>query len=629
MSKLTNKIEANDRTILEVLDNKKYTVDYFQREYSWEQKHIEQLITDLTSVFLSEYSPGHERSEVENYNRYYLGPFVLSEKDGKRSIIDGQQRLTSLSLFLIYLNNLQKTFGTNESIESMIFSEKFGNKSFNIQVEERIPCLKSLFELGEYQPKDSEDESTKNMVARYEDIESAFPKEIDAAALPFFLDWMKECVALVEIVAYSDDNAYTIFETMNDRGLNLTPTEMLKGFVLSRFKDFDSRQKANELWKESIQKLHSYDKAEDQRFFQAWLRAQYADSIRPGKAGSKNEDFEKIGTRFHSWVRDNLDKMGLKANSSSDFVNFFDKDFQFYLTAYLKILDAERQLTPGLEHIYYIQRWGIASSLGYPLMMAPLQPTDTDDVVNEKLNLVARYIETFVVRRSINFRKFSSSSIRYTMYVLVKELRNKSVAELKTILARKLADMDEDWQGMKRFRLHGQNRRFVKFLLSRMTAFVEQDAGMNNTFETYYHSPSGKPFEIEHIWANKFSRHTEEFEQKDDFAEFRNRLGGLLLLPQGTNQSFGGKPYPQKVPFYIRENLLAQSLCPLTYQNHPNFFGMKAKHGLPFESHEVFKKQDIVKRQDLYQRICEVIWQFDATDEAQTDDSALSAEAST
>jgi uncharacterized protein with ParB-like and HNH nuclease domain len=626
MSKLTNKIEANDRTILEVLDNKKYTVDYFQREYSWKQQHIEQLITDLTSAFLSEYDPGHERSNVENYNSYYLGPFVLSEKDGKRSIIDGQQRLTSLSLFLIYLNNLQKTFGTKESIESMIFSERFGVKSFNIQVEERIPCLQSLFDLGEYKPKDTEDDSTKNMVARYEDIVSAFPKEIDEAALPYFLDWMKECVALVEIVAYSDDNAYTIFETMNDRGLNLTPTEMLKGFVLSRFKDFPSRHKANELWKKSIQKLHAYDKSEDQRFFQAWLRAQYADTIRPGKAGSKNEDFEKIGTRFHSWVRDNLGKMSLDSDSSSNFVNFVNQDFQFYLKAYLKILDAERQLTPGLEHIYYIQRWGIASSLGYPLMIAPLQPTDTDEVVKEKLNLVARYIETFVVRRSINFRKFSSSSIRYTMYVLVKEIRNKSISELKSILASKLGDMDEGWHAINNFRLHGQNRRFVKFLLSRMTSFVEQETGMTTTFETYYHSPGGKPFEVEHIWANKFNRHSDEFEQKDDFNEFRNRLGGLLLLPQGTNQSFGDKPYPDKFPFYIRENLLAQSLCPLTYQNYPNFLTMKDKLGLPFKSHHEFKKQDILDRQGLYQEICEMIWAIDTPDDVQSDNSVLKAE---
>ena len=100
MSKIENKIEANDRTIFQVLDNKKYTVDYFQREYSWQQKHIEQLVTDLTSAFLSEYLPTHERGEVENYNSYYLGPFVLSEKSSNRSIIDGQQRLTSLTAVL-------------------------------------------------------------------------------------------------------------------------------------------------------------------------------------------------------------------------------------------------------------------------------------------------------------------------------------------------------------------------------------------------------------------------------------------------------------------------------------------------------------------------------------------------
>jgi uncharacterized protein with ParB-like and HNH nuclease domain len=55
MSKLTNKIEAHDRSIAEVLDDKKYTVDYFQREFKWEERHIEQLVSDLTSSFLNEY----------------------------------------------------------------------------------------------------------------------------------------------------------------------------------------------------------------------------------------------------------------------------------------------------------------------------------------------------------------------------------------------------------------------------------------------------------------------------------------------------------------------------------------------------------------------------------------------
>ena len=136
MSKDDHKIDADDRNVFDVLNERKYTVDYFQREYSWEQKHIEQLVTDLTSTFLDVYEEGDPRTSVEHYNNYYLGPFVVSSRDGMKSIIDGQQRLTSLTLFLIYLNNLQKELGGNESIEPLVFSEKYGEKSFNIQVVE-------------------------------------------------------------------------------------------------------------------------------------------------------------------------------------------------------------------------------------------------------------------------------------------------------------------------------------------------------------------------------------------------------------------------------------------------------------------------------------------------------------
>lgn len=106
MSKLSHKIEANDRTIFQVLDSRKYTVNYFQREYSWGEKHMKQLVEDLSAAFLANYQPGHSRAEVENYNSYYLGPYVLSSKDGVLSIIDGQQRLTSLTLL-----NMTKRLG--------------------------------------------------------------------------------------------------------------------------------------------------------------------------------------------------------------------------------------------------------------------------------------------------------------------------------------------------------------------------------------------------------------------------------------------------------------------------------------------------------------------------------------
>lgn len=612
MSKDDHKIDADDRNVFDVLNERKYTVDYFQREYSWEQKHIEQLVTDLTSTFLNSYTEGDARTDGGHYTNYYLGPFVVSSKDGTKSIIDGQQRLTSLTLFLIFLNHLQKDLGGNETIAPLVFSEVRGKKSFNIQVEERKKCLEKLFFAGSNDVQPDDDESTVNMVRRYADIGEAFPEEIKGSAFPYFLDWLKYNVILVEITAYSDDNAYTIFESMNDRGLNLTSTEMLKGYILSRFKETKDREKANQFWKESIQSLHRHSKEEDQKFFQAWLRSQYADSIRQGKAGSSNEDFEKIGTRFHSWFRDNLPKMGLKADSPAEFRTLVHDEMKFYLRAYLDILDAQKEEKPGWEHVFYHSNWGIADSLGFPLMLAALKSTDSPEVTRQKINEVAHFLETFAVRRSVNFRKFGASSIRYTMYSLVKELRGKDLDSLRAMLKAKLADMPEKWDGVAEFRLHGMNRYFVKFLLSRITGYIDQQSGASTNFTTYFLSPGTKPFEVEHIWANKFDEHREEFDQQHEFDNYRNRIGDLVLLPQGTNQSYGAMTYPEKLEHYLKENLLVKSLHPKAYENNPNFVGMAKKLNLKFKAHKAYAKADINDRQTLIQCICEAIWGADS-----------------
>ena len=611
MSTLTNKIDANNRTVHEVLDGKKYEIDYFQREFSWGQTHIDQLVTDLTSAFLEEYSEGDSRQQGQSYNNYYMGPIVFIERQSGRSIIDGQQRLTSLTLFLTYLNHLQKEINLSERLESMIYSEHRGSRSFNLQFPERQHCFEALFSDGTYEPTDQDDESTVNMVRRYDDIVQAFPDELRDARLAHFLDWLRHNVILVEIVAYSDENAYTIFETMNDRGLNLTSTEMLKGYILSNIEDPIRRSAANDQWREAIQRLHRWAKDEDQRFFQAWLRSQYAETIRLSAAGAQNEDFEKIGTRFHRWVRDNLSKLGLRDGYSNALEGFLAVDFPYYLNAYVTILQAQNALTSGLEHAYYIQRWGIASSLSFPLMIAPLTVHDDTDTANRKIDVVARFIESFVVRRSINYRRFSASSIRYTMYTLVKEIRSMELDDLESTLRDRLDEIAEPWSGFKDFGLHGQNKRFVKFLLARITSFVEVKSGMNSSFCKYYDELNGKPFEIEHIWADRFEDHRVDFEQRDEFQQYRNLIGGLILIPQGTNQSLGTMSYEDKRKHYVGENLLAKSLCEITYENNPNFTNMFKDLSLNFCAYNVFDKNNLLERQHLYQEICEKIWSFE------------------
>lgn len=606
---LRNKIEAGDTNISKLLKNQKFFIDYFQREYRWQEKHIKQLIEDITDTFLKSYNDGDARHDVEKYKNYYLGPVVFSKntENGKMSIIDGQQRITSLTLLLIYLNNLQiKNAKEKVNISELIYSEKFGEKSFNMSDEIREVCLKKLFENDSYLPTDDDDETVKNMVARYEDISNTFPEEIDEIKLPFFIDWFIENVVVVNITAYSDENAYTIFETMNDRGLNLTPTEMLKGYVLSKITDKSKRLEINDNWKKQIQKLHEFEETTDQSFFQSWFRGKYANSIRQGKAGAEDQDFELIGSRFHNWFKDNH-KTIFHLSTSEDFYNFFRNEFSYFVDVFILIKNAISNFCIDIPHLNYINYWGIAESLQDPLLLASINYNDSKQVIQRKLDFTARFIETFTVRRGINNKKFGQSSIKYTMFSIVKIIRNNDLLALSKNLIQEIDKIPEKWDGIRDFVLHGMNKKFIKHLLSRVSSFIDNAIGKDTTYVTYHH-PNGKQFEIEHIWADKFDEHRDEFEQENEFKERRNSIGALLLLPNGTNQSFSSDVYEDKLEHYLKENTYAQTLHHAFYKKNPNFLNSAIIQKIKFKPHPHFKTDDIYERLDLFQRICEELW---------------------
>lgn len=68
----------------------KFDVDFYQREYVWQRKQMEDLIMDLSGEFLKNWNEDDELEKVSQYDPYYMGEIVLSLKSGKRSaIIDG------------------------------------------------------------------------------------------------------------------------------------------------------------------------------------------------------------------------------------------------------------------------------------------------------------------------------------------------------------------------------------------------------------------------------------------------------------------------------------------------------------------------------------------------------------
>lgn len=597
-------IDGKAKTVRELLKGVKYSIDYYQREYKWQEKHVLELVDDLSGKFLEDYQPSHPRHNVADYPHYFLGSIIISKKDGAGFLVDGQQRLTSLTLLLILLRNLQKDRADKVNIDELIFSEKFAQKSFNLHVDERTAAMEALYESQPIDPTDRP-ESVQNLVQRYQDLDAFFPEELRGEALPFFVDWLLENVHLVEITAYSDDDAYTIFETMNDRGLSLSPTDMLKGYLLANI-DEAKRISANMCWRALIRELNEAGKEVEPDCFKAWLRSQYATKIRERKKGAKAEDFDRIGTEFHRWLRDASQGIGLK--QSEDFFQFIDRHFSFYCRQYLRLMKASQEPVPGLEHVLYNAQHGF--TLQYMLLLAPLRPEDSELAILRKMGLVARYLDILLTWRLWNFRTIAYSTMQYAMFVVMRDIRGLTPDVLAAKLHAALKQEKETFANNDRLRVHQQNRYALHRILARLTDYVETQSGHPSHYLNYV-SEGRSRYEIEHILADHPERHADEFPHPADFAEHRNRIGGLLLLPKSFNASYGDLTYLEKLPHYNTQNLLARSLHPQCYEHNPGFLRFLEQSGLPFAPLKQFKKSELETRSQLYSQIAEHIWNPD------------------
>lgn len=583
---------------IEVLFLEKYDVDFYQREYVWEKKQIEDMVEDLTIEFLKNWRQGDELSKVNEYSPYYMGEIVLSENGGTRSaIIDGQQRITTVTLLLIYL---KRTFGHvsgfPKKIDDLIASDHYGKQLFNLDIAERRPCMESLYENGFYNVKSGDPVSVKNLVDRYADIAECWRSEIDDKNIVPFMYWLKEKVMFSKVWTNSDDFAYVIFETMNDRGLSLTQVEMLRSYLLANIdetdretimKEFDSTTK-----KLAAINLSSKSKAEFE-FFKIYFRSHYAQNLSQSK--NSTSDFVKIGKEFHRWVRDEEKSLGL--NTSADYVEFV-KRILYFANVYIHIMelieDRKKNVT---DYLYLIINSDYGFTLQPALIMASVAYEDDDDTVAAKIKEVSKYLTKILSWRIWNHWLTSQNQMESKIYELCKQIRSISLEDLRKYLTS--YKMDDNTLSGTSPHLNQPNKPKIKVLLALITEIVAKGSGMPD------YMLNKKETEVEHIWSNHFEQHTDEFDNESDFQNVRNSIGDLLVLPKSFNASYGDAPYDVKVGQYFSQNILAQTLNQQKYANNPGFLGFMNSTGLPFRSYDEFKRANINERTDLYRAILE------------------------
>lgn len=618
MDEKPDKIVESHAFPLKTIFSDKYEVDFYQREYVWQHKQIEDLINDLSLEFLKNYHPGDAAEKVREYDPYFMGELVVSTTKGINFVIDGQQRITTFTLLLIYIKNKFAHVPNLPNLEPYICATSFGEKTFNLKVEERQACMEAIYANTDYIPEESASASVQNLLDRYSDIGACWNPDIDNEKIVNFTWWLIEKVIFSRVKTNSDEFAYVIFETMNDRGLSLTQVEMLRSFLLANIDRGEKRDAAMKKYDGMVKSLMdinlgSKSKAEFE-FFKVFLRSHYAEGSMSGKVS--DSDFARIGQQFHRWTSKNLDKLNL--NTSDDYVDFIDR-LKYFSKIYIKIQDIIKNRQTN-NFLYVVVNSDYNFTLQPALIIAAIKYEDSDEIVEEKIKIISKYITKVLTWRVWGHWMISQSAMENQVYDLCARIRDiEDLDELRRILSTSPITVPEP----KDFdtnspTLNQQNKPRLTVMLSLITEIIARGCQEPN-----YMLKPGHPIEIEHIWSNHFEQHREEFNSEQDFQTARNNIGDLLVLPKGSNASYNDNPYSKetwdegnleghyKIDHYYKENILAQSLNHKAYiagSGFSNFQRLCGESHLPFKAYSKFTKDSISERANLYRDILK--WNF-------------------
>lgn len=231
------KLNIEQKNIKDLFEDKKsdFLIPDYQRPYAWEEDECKTLWDDIFEFAF----PNNNADDFNSEEEYYLGPIVtFRNDDGKKEIIDGQQRLTTLMLllraFYVKFGKMQDSNSKKmrENIEKCIWkTDEFGNPNKN--------ALKINSEVATDNDKDEflkilNNGDATNMKSRYAENFRFFQKQIDEFlnGYPSYFSYLparilNNCI-LLPIEADDQNTALRIFSTLNDRGLPLSDADIFK-----------------------------------------------------------------------------------------------------------------------------------------------------------------------------------------------------------------------------------------------------------------------------------------------------------------------------------------------------------------------------------------------------------------
>lgn len=519
----SNLLKTQDVTFLDLIGNgKKYRVPLFQRDYAWEEEQWEDLWNDIQELLIT---PG---------NFHYMGALVVEAvSDREFQIIDGQQRVATLSVLALAVIDRLRNLSSN--ITTQASNAERASELRKRFIGEKDPA--SLLESSKLFLNETDDGFYQDYLVQLRPPVNprGLPKSnrllwqcfgwfqkrltdsgLEGEALARLLsDTVARQLLFILITVEDDISAYTVFETLNARGLELSSTDLLKNYLFSRVATPTDLQALQRRWRHMIGTV-KHERFPD--FLRYHLLCRFP-QIR------KQRLFKKVREE----VRTSADVFALMdalEQRADLFAAMDDTAHEFWI-----------ERPSAKPYVRDLQLFGVRQHM--PLVFAAWEKMSPDDFTRV-LKLLCMLSVRYTVIGSLN-----TNELEPVYHRVAKALLDGTIhapAEVFTQLRSVYVDDDKFIRDFshKEMDTTGRRKRVLKYLLCQIEGDV---SGTPHDWETDQAT-------IEHILPENPSGQWDEFFPPERQKDFIYRLGNLVLLEASINRNCQNSTFEKKRPKY-------------------------------------------------------------------------------
>lgn len=520
MSQL-DKINISLKGIGQYLKLKGLMVPKYQRDYAWEEKHVNDLLLDISNALQNE--------EKE----YFIGSIVVKNNENERSeVVDGQQRLATITILINSIKSIFEKEG-NEKKANQISNDFL--MTHELRTEEDVPRL--ILNNNDHDFFFSHVLNDKPNLSTKKEVRLSHQKLLDAKKAieeklsqvlavnnqnsDVLIDWViyienNVKVIWVEVPDYS--NAFTIFETLNDRGLDLAISDLLKNYLFH--KSASAIKQAQQNWITMVSVLEAADSNSTVVPYIKYLWASYYGNVREKELYTKIKDTVKTKTKA-------LEFSNQLADNSNLYTALLYSDHHYW----------SDYSTATRRNIRTINELGMVQIRPLLLSMLPkFDQKESEKSLESIVSLIVRLIVSGTLSSGVFERQFSITAMK---------IRNEDIRNQKELLEslKTLTPSDERFnEAFQTFTI--SNSSIAKYLLSTIENYRRNDQGSDlipNNDETIVN--------LEHILPKKLNDQWSEFDD-DEHKLYFKRLGNMTILNSRKNARIGNKSFVEKSPIF-------------------------------------------------------------------------------